>query len=60
VQGRIHFTQRLLLAVRMSMKNHGVRGLYAGMVPNAMQVLPSSALGYFMYEFMKVVLDVRE
>ena len=60
MQGALSFRKRLLLAVRMSTKSYGVRGLYAGMLPNALQVLPSSALGYFMYEFMKVVLDVRE
>jgi hypothetical protein len=49
-----------MLAIRMSTRAHGVRGLYAGMAPNVIQVLPSSSLGYFVYELMKVVLDVRE
>ena len=60
VQARQHFSKRIVLAARMSTKAHGLRGLYAGMAPNALQVLPSSALGYFVYEMMKVALDVRE
>lgn len=52
--------KRIMLAYRMSTKTHGMRGLYAGMGPNAVQVLPSSALGYCTFEVMKVLLDVRE
>jgi Mitochondrial carrier protein len=48
------------VAFQMSTAKHGLRGLYAGMAPNVLQVLPSSALSYFTYELMKVVLDVRE
>lgn len=37
----------------------GVPALYAGLVPSLLQVLPSAAISYFVYEFMKVVLKVQ-
>lgn len=48
------------MAIQMTTKDYGLRGLYAGIAPNALQVLPSAALGYYVYELMRVVLDVRE
>eukprot|EP00892_Ulva_mutabilis_P001214 jgi/Ulvmu1/11093/UM070_0008.1 len=57
--GRASFRRRLAVAVHMSTKEFGLRGLYAGIAPNALQVLPSAALGYYVYEVMRVVLDVR-
>ncbi|WCJ31885.1 Mitochondrial substrate carrier family protein [Euphorbia peplus] len=37
----------------------GVPALYAGLVPSLLQVLPSAAISYFVYEFMKIVLKVK-
>ncbi|KAH7520593.1 hypothetical protein FEM48_Zijuj08G0161500 [Ziziphus jujuba var. spinosa] len=37
----------------------GIPALYAGLVPSLMQVLPSAAISYFVYEFMKIVLKVK-
>lgn len=37
----------------------GVPGLYAGLIPSLLQVLPSAAISYCMYEVMKVVLKVE-
>ncbi|KAK1405680.1 putative mitochondrial adenine nucleotide transporter BTL3 [Heracleum sosnowskyi] len=37
----------------------GVPALFAGLVPSLLQVLPSAAISYFMYEFMKIVLKVE-
>lgn len=37
----------------------GVAALYAGLIPSMLQVLPSAALSYFVYEFMKIVLRVE-
>ncbi|KAF3447659.1 hypothetical protein FNV43_RR08361 [Rhamnella rubrinervis] len=34
----------------------GIPALYAGLVPSLLQVLPSAAISYFVYEFMKIVL----
>ncbi|KAK9111026.1 hypothetical protein Scep_018545 [Stephania cephalantha] len=36
----------------------GVPALYAGLIPSLLQVLPSAAISYFVYEFMKIVLEV--
>ena len=60
MQGRTSFRKRLAMAIQMTTKDYGLRGLYAGIAPNALQVLPSAALGYYVYELMRVVLDVRE
>ncbi|GMN45331.1 hypothetical protein TIFTF001_014522 [Ficus carica] len=40
-------------------KQGGVPALYAGLIPSLLQVLPSAAISYFVYEFMKVVLKVE-
>ncbi|KEH20834.1 substrate carrier family protein [Medicago truncatula] len=37
----------------------GVPALYAGLTPSLLQVLPSAAISYFVYEFMKIVLKVE-
>ncbi|GAB2278590.1 hypothetical protein Dimus_013268 [Dionaea muscipula] len=37
----------------------GVPALYAGLLPSLLQVLPSAAISYFVYEFMKIVLEVE-
>lgn len=37
----------------------GVPALYAGLIPSLLQVLPSAAISYFVYEFMKIVLKVN-
>ncbi|XP_041005460.1 probable mitochondrial adenine nucleotide transporter BTL3 [Juglans microcarpa x Juglans regia] len=37
----------------------GVPALYAGLIPSLLQVLPSAAISYFVYEFMKIVLNVE-
>ncbi|XP_078444168.1 putative mitochondrial adenine nucleotide transporter BTL3 [Wolffia australiana] len=39
-------------------KQGGFAGLYAGLAPSLLQVLPSAAISYFVYEFMKLVLKV--
>ncbi|XP_050388165.1 probable mitochondrial adenine nucleotide transporter BTL3 [Argentina anserina] len=37
----------------------GVPALYAGLTPSLLQVLPSAAISYFVYEFMKILLKVE-
>ncbi|XP_057746019.1 probable mitochondrial adenine nucleotide transporter BTL3 [Arachis stenosperma] len=37
----------------------GVPALYAGLIPSLLQVLPSAAISYLVYEFMKIVLKVE-
>ncbi|KAB1210247.1 putative mitochondrial adenine nucleotide transporter BTL3 [Morella rubra] len=40
-------------------KQGGVPALYAGLIPSLLQVLPSAAISYFVYEFAKIVLKVE-
>ncbi|XP_008782148.2 probable mitochondrial adenine nucleotide transporter BTL3 [Phoenix dactylifera] len=37
----------------------GIPALYAGLIPSLLQVLPSAAISYFVYAFMKIVLEVE-
>ncbi|XP_065847536.1 probable mitochondrial adenine nucleotide transporter BTL3 [Euphorbia lathyris] len=37
----------------------GIPAMYAGLIPSLLQVLPSAAISYFVYEFMKIVLKVE-
>ncbi|KAK1441590.1 hypothetical protein QVD17_07599 [Tagetes erecta] len=41
-------------------ENGGVSALYAGLIPSLLQVLPSAAISYFVYEFMKIVLKLQK
>lgn len=41
------------------MEQGGIPALYAGLTPSLLQVLPSAAISYFVYEFMKIVLKVE-
>lgn len=41
------------------MEQGGIPALYAGLTPSLLQVLPSAAISYLVYEFMKVVLKVE-
>ncbi|PIA55191.1 hypothetical protein AQUCO_00800133v1 [Aquilegia coerulea] len=40
-------------------EQRGIAALYAGLTPSLLQVLPSAAISYFVYEFMKIVLKVE-
>ncbi|KAL0692056.1 hypothetical protein Bca4012_059236 [Brassica carinata] len=54
--------ERKLSAVATCVKiieQGGVPALYAGLIPSLLQVLPSAAISYFVYEFMKVVMKVE-
>lgn len=46
----------LLATFTYIVKKDGARALFAGVMPSTMQVLPSAALSYLIYEFMKVLL----
>lgn len=37
----------------------GIPALYTGLIPSLLQVLPSAAISYLVYEFMKIVLKVE-
>jgi Mitochondrial carrier protein len=41
------------------LRKEGVRGLYAGVGPSVLQVLPNAALSYYAYELFKALLDVK-
>jgi hypothetical protein len=49
---------RIAAACSAILKADGMRGFYAGLMPNMLQVLPSAALSYGTYETMKQVLGV--
>ena len=48
---------RMLHLLREVARKQSPLGLYAGLVPSILQVLPSSALGYFTYESTKYWLE---
>ena len=41
-------------------EEEGIRGFYAGILPNMLQVLPNAALSYYAYETFKRVLEVPD
>jgi hypothetical protein len=49
---------RIAAACSAIIKADGMRGFYAGLMPNMLQVLPSAALSYGTYETMKQLLGV--
>lgn len=58
VQGRCQGSA-LLGAIRAVAARGGPAAFYAGLLPSTLQVLPSAALSYFVYEFLKANLKVE-
>ena len=40
-------------------KDEGLRGLYRGLLPNFLKVIPAVSIGYVVYEQLKLVLNVK-
>lgn len=60
LQMQVRATRLNALATCVKMvEQGGVPALYAGLIPSLLQVLPSAAISYFVYEFMKIVLKVE-
>ncbi|KAI6699574.1 hypothetical protein NL676_013898 [Syzygium grande] len=60
LQMQLRTTRLSPLATCVKIVEHGgVPALYAGLIPSLLQVLPSGAISYLVYEFMKIVLEVE-
>ncbi|MCL7029641.1 hypothetical protein MKW94_029366 [Papaver nudicaule] len=60
LQMQVQATKLSTLATCMKIvEQGGFPAFYAGLTPSLLQVLPSAAISYFVYEFMKVVLKVE-
>ncbi|KAF7839948.1 putative mitochondrial adenine nucleotide transporter BTL3 [Senna tora] len=60
LQMQVRATRLNALATCVKIIEHGgVPALYAGLIPSLLQVLPSAAISYFVYEFMKIALKVE-
>ncbi|KAK9271305.1 hypothetical protein L1049_026895 [Liquidambar formosana] len=60
LQLQVQATKMSALATGIKIVEHGgLPALYAGLFPSLLQVLPSAAISYFVYEFMKIVLQVE-
>lgn len=60
LQMQVRETKMSAMATTLKIVEHGgIPALYAGLIPSLLQVLPSAAISYFVYEFMKVVLKVE-
>lgn len=57
---RVNAFQKLGSTVVSLAEEQGLRGFYAGMLPNMLQVLPNAALSYFAYETFKRLLQVPD
>ncbi|KAJ4822416.1 hypothetical protein Tsubulata_041591 [Turnera subulata] len=59
LQLQVRATKMSALATFLKVVEHGgIPALYAGLIPSLLQVLPSAAISYFVYECMKIVLKV--
>lgn len=45
--------------VRSIVREEGLRGLYRGLLPNFLKVIPAVSIGYVVYEQLKSVLNVK-
>lgn len=50
--------QRVAAACMCIVQTDGLRGFYMGMVPNMLQVLPSAALSFYVYDSLKNVMQI--
>ena len=57
VVGRSLVRARKVTAIIL--EREGVRGLYRGVLPSTLQVLPSAAISYFLYQKLKASMGVR-
>ena len=48
----------MLEVTQKVLRENGFTGLYAGLAPSVLQVLPSAALGYYCYESFKLAVGV--
>ena len=48
----------MLEVTQKVLRENGFRGLYAGLAPSVLQVLPSAAVGYYCYESFKLAVAV--
>lgn len=44
---------------RYIISTEGVMGLYRGLTPNFMKVIPSVSISYVVYEYLKITLGVQ-
>ncbi|KAK8966295.1 hypothetical protein KSP40_PGU010848 [Platanthera guangdongensis] len=59
LQLQVQATRLTSLATLLKLVEHGgIPALYAGLIPSMLQVLPSASISYFVYECMKIVLQV--
>ncbi|CAI9780924.1 unnamed protein product [Fraxinus pennsylvanica] len=60
LQMQVRATKMNALQTGIKIVEHGgFPALYAGLIPSLLQVLPSAAISYFVYEFMKIVIKVQ-
>ena len=45
--------------LRTIIREEGVRGLYRGLLPNFLKVIPAVSIGYVVYERLKSILNVK-
>ena len=45
--------------LRTIIREEGPRGLYRGLLPNFLKVIPAVSIGYVVYERLKSVLNVK-
>ncbi|KAK8952150.1 hypothetical protein KSP39_PZI002997 [Platanthera zijinensis] len=59
LQLQVQATRLTSLATLLKLVEHGgIPALYTGLIPSMLQVLPSASISYFVYECMKIVLQV--
>ena len=54
-----HRAMGMVETVRTIVREEGFRGLYRGLLPNFLKVIPAVSIGYVMYEQLKSVLNVK-
>lgn len=58
LQGRTNKLSAFAICTKI-VEQGGLPGLYAGLLPSLLQVLPSASISFFVYEFMKIILKVE-
>ena len=48
----------MMATFRSILKEEGPRGLYRGILPNFLKVIPAVSIGYVVYEKLKLILGV--
>jgi hypothetical protein len=51
---------KMIEVLKNIINNFGIKGLYSGLKPDLLRILPSNTIVFLVYEFMKKQISIKE